>query len=132
MSVDEILKHLVQRTEETGGGNSITLSLHGIIVTGTMIRSKVYYETISTVLDKRRKVLNKDRYFNKRWKDYKDEYKSFIEALKKKADDNIQTHENENLHLEDVKLWQSSTSYALPLWRCKLSAIDGFSFGSSL
>ena len=51
MSSDEVLGYLVQKTEETSVGVDLTLSMDGLIIVGTLIRSKLYYDYMSTIFE---------------------------------------------------------------------------------
>ena len=66
MSADEVLEYLVRRAEETGIGHTITLCLSGNVVSGFMIRSKKYYEIVSTLLEKS-EYRTDDKHRDEKW-----------------------------------------------------------------
>src|SRR5215210_1809437 len=47
MSSDEVLEYLVQKTEETSVGISVTLTINGLVIVGELISSKNYYDYMS-------------------------------------------------------------------------------------
>lgn len=58
MSNDEVLEYLVKEVEETGVGTTISLYINGLIVTGQLIRSKRYYDLMSSIHDERITMTN--------------------------------------------------------------------------
>lgn len=44
MSSDEVLEYLVQKTEETSIGISVTLTVNGLVIVGELASSKNYYD----------------------------------------------------------------------------------------
>lgn len=88
-SNDEFLEFLVKKVEETGIGISITLSLKGLAVAGTMMRSQLYYEGVSRLLDD----LNKPENFSTNnesdrelWRRYHESLKQYIEYMKEEGE----------------------------------------------
>ena len=51
VSNDEILEFLVQKVEETGVSPSVTLTIGGLVVVGGLVRSKLYYDYLSSLFD---------------------------------------------------------------------------------
>lgn len=51
MSSDEVLEYLVQKTEETSIGISVTLTINGLVIVGELISSKNYYDYMSGLFE---------------------------------------------------------------------------------
>jgi hypothetical protein len=127
---DEILEFLISKVEETGIGAGITLCINGSILTGNLIKSKIYYDKMIEMYDFDNSQLTaKNPEEIDKWNDYHEEYVDLINELKKQ--DNQQNLKY--IHLEHVT-FRSVNSNILTqaiVWRGKLSSIDGFSIGIS-
>jgi hypothetical protein len=51
MSSDGVLEYLVQKTEETSIGTSVTLTINGLVIVGELISSKNYYDYMSGMFE---------------------------------------------------------------------------------
>lgn len=130
MPTDELLKYIIKSADETGIGSSITLSINGTIISGIIIRPKVYYDEMAEEFDNWKHV-GRGGHNKERWENYKKEYKEFINRFRNKEEGEIMKDSNiDYIHLKDVKIWKSDMSYPLPLWRGKLASIDGFCLGA--
>jgi hypothetical protein len=126
MSVDEILAYLVRRTEETGIGHAITLCIGGNVVSGFMINSKKYYEIMLNYFEKS-EYSGEDKHHDEKWNDYKKDYKDFMINLKTNDDSsNQQIDKVKYIQLKDASIIISNMAYTFPVWRGKLSSVDGF------
>jgi hypothetical protein len=76
-SHDEVLEFLVKKVEETGVGAGITLCVNGLIVTGTMIRSQLYYEEMFRFLDNQ-EITTRDKSDIEQGRKYYEQYKRFM------------------------------------------------------
>jgi type III secretory pathway component EscR len=129
MSSDEILEYFVQRVEETGIGKNITLCVNGLVVTGYIIRAKMYYDIMSTIDNNEVKLTN-DQIELETMDKSKEHYKEFMLQLRNKHTEN--SHSPKYIHLRNVKIYSSdvlSIPFPTELWRGKLSSVDGFSLG---
>jgi hypothetical protein len=127
---DEILEFLISKVEETGIGAGITLCINGSILTGNLIKSKIYYDKMIEMYDFDNSQLTaKNPEEIDKWNDYHEEYVDLINELKKQ--DNQQNLKY--IHLEHVtfRSVNSNTLTQAIVWRGKLSSIDGFSIGIS-
>ena len=127
---DELLEFLIRKVEETGIGAGITLCINGSIVTGNLIKSKIYYDKMIEMYDFDNSQLTaKNQEEIDKWNDYHTEYVNFINELKKQ--DNQQNLKY--IHLEHVTFRNVHANILTQaiVWRGKLSSIDGFSIGIS-
>jgi len=129
MSSDEVLEYLVQKTEETGIGMTVTLSMNGLIISGQIIRSKQYYEEMSNFLDSG-EIKSTNEQDIKTFSNYIESYKQFIEQIKIQSQTKISGNPK-YIHLSNATIQPSDSEYSIPapLWRGKLSSVDGFSIG---
>jgi hypothetical protein len=125
-----LLEFLITKVEETGIGAGITLCVNGSVITGNLIKSRVYYDKMIEMYD-----FDKDQLTAKnaeelaKWNDYYAQYVSFINELK-----NQENQQNlKYIYLEHVTFRNvnSNTPTQAIVWRGKLSAVDGFSIGIS-
>lgn len=134
MSSDEVLGYLLQKTEETSVGVDLTLSMDGLIIVGTLIRSTLYYDYMSTIFepstDKSVKTTitgySSDKTETEMWSRYAQDHKEFMTQTRKK-EDGIPKY----IHLHNVEIYQSFPAGPLRTvyWRGKLASIDGFFVG---
>jgi hypothetical protein len=134
MAYDEVLGYLVQKTEESSVGMDLTLSMDGLIIVGTLIRSKLYYDYMSTIFepstDKSVKTTitgySSDKTETEMWSRYAKDHKEFMTQMRNK-EDGIQKY----IHLHNVEIYQSFPAEPLRTvyWRGKLASIDGFFVG---
>ena len=127
---DEILEFLISKVEETGIGAGITLCMNGSILTGNLIKSKIYYDKMIEMYDFDNSQLTaKNPEEIDKWNDYHEEYVDLINELKKQ--DNQQNLKY--IHLEHVTFRNVNSNILTQaiVWRGKLSSIDGFSIGIS-
>src|SRR3982751_2550216 len=96
---DELLEFLLRKVEETGIGAGITLCFNGSIITGNLIKSKIYYDKMIEMYDFDNSQLTaKSQEEIDKWNNYHTEYVFFIEELRKL--DNQQ--DLKYIHLENV------------------------------
>jgi hypothetical protein len=127
---DEILEFLIRKVEETGIGAGITLCMNGLIITGNLIKSKIYYDKMIEMYDFDNSQLTaKSQEEIDKWNNYHAEYVFFIEELKKLDNQ----HDLKYIHLEHVTFRNVNSNILTQaiVWRGKLSSIDGFSIGIS-
>jgi hypothetical protein len=127
---DEILEFLIRKVEETGIGAGITLCINGSILTGNLIKSRVYYDKMIEMYDFDNSQLTaKNQEEIDKWSDYHAEYVDLITELKKKDNQ----HNLKYIHLENVTFRNVNSNILTQaiVWRGRLSSIDGFSIGIS-
>jgi hypothetical protein len=127
---DELLEFLLRKVEETGIGAGITLCLNGSIITGNLIKSKIYYDKMIEMYDFDNSQLTaKNQDELDKWSGYYSEYVVFINELKKQEDPKNLKH----IHLEHVTFRNVNSNILTQaiVWRGKLSSVDGFSIGIS-
>jgi hypothetical protein len=131
---DEVLEYLVQKVEETGVGFSVTLNIKGLVIVGELMRSKLYYDHMSSLFDtlgetKGHGVIydTKDPIELETLEKYSKDWKEFMTKSRDKKDsDNSRP---KYIHLHNVEVWEvfSTEPFRFEYWRGKLSSIDGFS-----
>src|SRR5215216_4899515 len=127
---DELLEFLLRKVEETGIGAGITLCLNGSIITGNLIKSKIYYDKMIEMYDFDNSQLTaKNQDELDKWNGYYSEYVVFINELKKQEDPQNLKY----IHLEHVTFRNVNSNILTQaiVWRGKLSSVDGFSIGIS-
>jgi hypothetical protein len=127
---DELLEFLLRKVEETGIGAGITLCLNGSIITGNLIKSKIYYDKMIEMYDFDNSQLTaKNQDELDKWSGYYSEYVVFINELKKQEDPQNLKY----IHLEHVTFRNVNSNILTQaiVWRGKLSSVDGFSIGIS-
>lgn len=126
MVSDKILQFFVQEVERTGVGTGITLYVRGLIVAGITIRSKKYYDLMSTLRSEQFQTTDPNEQALGQNTD--EEYKRFFQDQRERATSN----EPEFIHLEKAIVYSPgtlSTCVAVNPWRGKISSIDAFSIG---
>jgi hypothetical protein len=127
---DELLEFLLRKVEETGIGAGITLCLNGSIITGNLIKSKIYYDKMIEMYDFDNSQLTaKNQDELDKWSGYYSDYVVFIDELKKQEDPQNLKY----IHLEHVTFRNVNSNILTQaiVWRGKLSSVDGFSIGIS-
>jgi hypothetical protein len=135
-SHDEILEFLVKKVEETGVGFNITLCMKGLIVTGVLMRSKLYYEEMSKFLDNLGEPSSENQSVIEQWDKYLGEYKQFMNQMKEKSNEKVEVNPK-IIHLSGAMIYPSSDVPGSDLphpiiakfWRGQLSSVDGFFLG---
>lgn len=127
---DGLLEFLIMKVEETGIGAGITLCFNGSIITGNLIKSKIYYDKMIEMYDfDENQLTAKNSEELDKWNIYYAQYVSFINELKKQENQQNLKY----IYLEHV-IFRNVNSNILTqavVWRGKLSAVDGFSIGIS-
>ena len=126
----KLLEFLLRKVEETGIGAGITLCLNGSIITGNLIKSKIYYDKMIEMYDFDNSQLTaKNQDELDKWSGYYSEYVVFINELKKQEDPQNLKY----IHLEHVTFRNVNSNILTQaiVWRGKLSSVDGFSIGIS-
>jgi hypothetical protein len=140
-SNDEVLIYLVQKVEETGVGISVTLMIGGLVVVGGLIRSKLYYDYLSSCFDiytdeseggtREYGVIRdtKDPIELETLEKHSKDWKEFITRSRDKKDSDSRP---KYIHLQNAEVWEifSTEPFRFEYWRGKLSSIDGFSLGT--
>jgi hypothetical protein len=137
-SHDEILEFLVKKVEETGIGLGITLCVNGLVITGTLMRSQLYYDEMSRFLDNPQEVLTSNQSELELWRRYLEDYKQFIEQMSQKSNNAKGEGNPKFIHLRQVMIYPSSdfpsSDFPHPIvglyWRGQLSSVDGFFLGN--
>ncbi len=127
---DGLLEFLITKVEETGIGAGITLCVNGSIITGNLIKSKIYFDKMIEMYN-----FDKDQLTAKnaeelaKWNDYYAQYVSFINELKRQENQQNLKY----IYLEHVTFRNVNSNIPTQaiVWRGKLSAVDGFSIGIS-
>jgi hypothetical protein len=130
-SKDEILEFLVKKVDQTGVGSGITLCVNGLIVTGTLMRSQLYYDEMFRFFDDT-EITTKDKSDIEQGRKYYEEYKRFMKEMKEKSNPEKREDNPEFIHLSDVMIYPSSDllhPFYTDLWRGRLSSVDGFYIG---
>jgi hypothetical protein len=139
MSSDEVLEYLVQKTEETSIGISVTLTINGLVILGELISSKNYYDYMSGLFDtfneksEEKTVENTANPDNKEpvkietQNNHRKEFKEVTIKMRSKKDQ--ENGEPKYIHLHNVEVWEifSTEPFRFEYWRGKLSSVDGFS-----
>ena len=127
---DDLLEFLLRKVEETGIGAGITLCLNGSIITGNLVKSKIYYDKMIEMYDFDNSQLTaKNQDEVDKWNGYYSEYVAFINELKKQVDPQNLKY----IHLEHVTFRNVNSNILTQaiVWRGRLSSVDGFSIGIS-
>jgi hypothetical protein len=139
MSSDEVLEYLVQKTEETSVGISVTLTINGLVIVGELISSKNYYDYMSglfgtfTEKPEEKTVENtttpdsKEPVKIETQNNYRKDFKEVMIKMRSKKDQ--ENGEPKYIHLHNTEVWEifSTEPFRFEYWRGKLSSVDGFS-----
>lgn len=96
---------------------SITLNVGGTLVTGLLASGKEYMESTAKLLEDT----------NKQGEQLSSIYRRYAEDLYSK--DKLENLNIEFIHLKEATIFQGTTDFNVNLWRGKINAVDGFSFG---
>ncbi len=127
---DGLLEFLITKVEETGIGAGITLCVNGSIITGNLIKSRIYYDKMIEMYDfDENQQTAKNAEELAKWNDYYAQYVSFINELKRQENQQNLKY----IYLEHVTFRNVNSNIPIQVivWRGKLSAVDGFSIGIS-
>jgi hypothetical protein len=130
MISDRVLEYLVQKVEETGIGVNLTLFVKGVIVNGSMIRSKQYYDKVTELLTKKGDISTNDPIEGNILKEFHEDSSYFMKNMIRKSEiDNLKY-----IHFEvaKIKLPSNSDPILSYLWRCKITSVDAFSMGDAI
>jgi hypothetical protein len=139
MSSDGVLEYLVQKTEETSIGTSVTLTINGLVIVGELISSKNYYDYMSGMFEaftekpEEKTIENTTTPHNNEpvkietQNNYRKDFKEFI--IKMRSKKNQENGEPKYIHLRNAEVWEifSTEPFRFEYWRGKLSSVDGFS-----
>jgi hypothetical protein len=139
MSSDGVLEYLVQKTEETSIGTSVTLTINGLVIVGELISSKNYYDYMSGMFEaftekpEEKTIENTTTPRNNEpvkigtQNNYRKDFKEFI--IKMRSKKNQENGEPKYIHLHNAEVWEifSTEPFRFEYWRGKLSSVDGFS-----
>ncbi|GAB3679883.1 hypothetical protein [Angustibacter aerolatus] len=106
------------------GAFKITLSLSGSVVTGTVIGTRAWERLWTDSMRESAPALAEALSDLLTQFGQEDDVRSFMREVDDQPDPAFRY-----LTLRDVTMWSGSTTTQLPLWRCKLSAVDGWSQG---
>lgn len=126
-SVDWFLQNLVSIVNNSGIEFGVTLSVEGMVLSGTLVSGKKYFEIFA-------------EQFANAYPGKADTKEEIREALAKNAELYTEREEDESrpppqfIHLEDCRHF-STSGHVLPgnqgfLWRGRINAVSGFSLGS--
>jgi hypothetical protein len=127
---DGLLEFLIMKVEETGIGAGVTLCVNGSIITGNLIKSKIYYDKMIGMYDFDESQLTaKNPEELDKWNEYHTDYVRFINELKRQEDKQNLKY----IYLEHVTFRNANSSIPIQaiVWRGKISSVDGFSIGIS-
>ena len=124
-SSDRVLEYLVRKAEETGIGSDITLCVNGLVIYGTMIHSKGYYDLMSESFDG--DITTNDPTEINMLKKYREDCKNFMKDMIRQSEIDSLKY----IHLTNaiIKLSTDSDPIITSAWRCKISSVDAFSLG---
>ena len=139
MSSDGVLEYLVQKTEETSIGISVTLTINGLVIVGELISSKNYYDYMSGLLEaftekSKEKIVENTATPNssepvkiETQNIYREDFKELMIKMRSKKDQ--ENGEPKYIHLRNAEVWEifSTEPFRFEYWRGKLSSVDGFS-----
>ncbi|KAF6561971.1 hypothetical protein G9G63_20170 [Paenibacillus sp. EKM202P] len=113
---DFTLENLV-RIVNAGLIIGITLTVGGNIITGNMISGKEYMNSITETFEN----------INEQGETLASMYRSYANTIY--ASEDASEWDVEFLHLKDAIILQGTTRLEVDLWRGKINAVDGYSFG---
>jgi hypothetical protein len=138
MSSDQVLEYLIQKTEETSIGISVTLTINGLVIVGELISSKNYYDYMSGLFEVSEKseekiventaTLDSDEPVKIETQNiYREDFKEFM--IKMRSKKNQENGEPKYIHLRSAEVWEifSTEPFRFEYWRGKMSSVDGFS-----
>lgn len=125
---DAIVMMFLTLVEEDGMEVPITLSVNGVVISGTLIGASAYYEGVTKAAEGLQDS-TMSKIISKKLNDLK-------EAYTKQKQEDKEKEENENsptfIHLKDAKYLGTDRQPAGPSssnwWRGRISSVDGFSF----
>lgn len=117
---DPILAVLVGMADREEASFSVSLTVAGVLVTGHVVGAGTYLRTLALQLrDAGGQPL--DEVMEGLAEDYPSE-PEFAD------DSDVEPVPALYLHLRDAVIWTGSQPFEAALWRCRLEAVDGFSF----
>ena len=125
-SSDRVLEYLVRKAEETGIGSDITLCVNGLVIYGTIIHSKRYYDLMSESFEG--DILTSDPTEINMLKKYREDCKHFLKDMIRQSEIDSLKY----IHLANAIIRLSTTDsdpIITSAWRCKISSVDAFSLG---
>ena len=122
---DWVLQWAVRFVESTSLGIGVTLTVGGGVISGTMVSSKLYFESLSEDMSKSFSVFG-------------NEAAETIKTLMLSFD-NAEDHQDgapaeQYIHLKDARMFTTPNGALTSngaLWRGKISAVHGFTFGET-
>lgn len=128
--MDRALRALAAIPERTNLELGITLSVHGIIVSGFLISEKAYFRGVTDRICQDREAPLETKNI------LTDFIQQLQEGLQTRSDDSERSLLPEFVHLREAKMYPSQgkgmPSYGDALWRGRISSVDGFSLGEIL
>ena len=123
MSTDWFLQELVDITNRTGVGVGVTLFVEGMLVTGSLVSGKAYFEGLAA-------LPLENRNYPELAEAYKKLFASTAEGLETPDDD---SRPATFVHLQDARVVTANGN--LPTtsgmwWRGRISAVSGFWLGA--
>ena len=117
---DPLLKRLIESRENSGQdlGSAVTLSVAGVLVSGTMIRRAAYLSALASQFTAASKLAP-----GQEVEMHLDVFAEIEESSGEASD---------YVHLMDVVVQSGNFGIDLPLWRVPLASVDGFQYGARL
>lgn len=123
--LEALLRAVVGRdTPGNEGTFSITLSLGGSMVTGTVIGTRAWERLWTQSMAESAPQLAEALHDLLTQFGQEDDVRTFMREV-----DDEPAPAYRYLTLRDVTVWSGAASTKLPLWRCKISAVDGWAQG---
>ena len=130
MSSDELLDYLVQKTEETGVGTSLTLTVKGLYYDeiATMFRTESYTDkSEGKRVEHTFTYMSSDPIEREVYDNYRKDFEQFINKSRREQKDGTSKYIHH--HNVEVRVSFSSEPFRMPYWRGLLSSVDGFLIG---
>ena len=121
---NQLLRHLVLRADTTEFGISVTLNIHGTVVTGEIISEKSFLNSIGNLIDEFHAANAKDE---EELDTVKEHFREFINQI---ISDKSDYSNNDFIHLQNAAVYPDGHNpMHVGMWRGKITSIDGFSIG---
>jgi hypothetical protein len=117
---DWLLQKIVSTANETGAEIGITMIVGGAVISGSAISGKQYFDEFGKFF------ANSDVFTAAQRKDMEDTYREFGE----KRYTSLPAAEVRYVHLKNVLILHEKEPLRLPLFRIRLSKVEGFTVGS--
>jgi hypothetical protein len=119
MSSDEVLEYFVKGVEDTAIGFNIQLCLRCVVITGSLIRSKQYYDMMSSTFDHAEENVVNDKAESESWHEYIEHYKQSMKKMRKQNEVNDSP---KYIHLQNVVMYPTQSSSTAVTAECWLAS----------